>query len=200
MRTDIDNWMPITVTEINEMFTEIPITWCIAGGWALDLHLGKKTREHSDIDVVIYREEQRILYQSLKKDWMLYKAQNGKLKPWEDGEFLTSINDVWLSKNTDSPWSFQIMLVDSENNEWIYRREKSIKRAKHKIFLRTNEGIPYIKPEVQLLYKAGSSKIREKDYKDFQNILPLLVSKEKEWLKSSLNKQFPDGHDWIGYL
>jgi hypothetical protein len=200
MRTDIDNWMPITVTEINEMFTEIPITWCIAGGWALDLHLGKKTREHSDIDVVIYREEQRILYQSLKKDWMLYKAQNGKLKPWEDGEFLTSINDVWLSKNTDSPWSFQIMLVDSENNEWIYRREKSIKRAKNKIFLRTNEGIPYIKPEVQLLYKAGSSKIREKDYKDFQNILPLLVSKEKEWLKSSLNKQFPDGHDWIGYL
>ena len=174
--------------------------WCIAGGWALDLHLGKETREHSDIDVVIYREDQRVLYQFLKKDWSLYKAQNGKLEPWENGEILNNINDIWVSKNSASPWSFQIMLVDSENNEWIYRREKSIKRAKDKIFVRTSDGIPYIKPEVQLLYKAGSSKIRAKDFKDFQNILPLLVPKEKEWLKFSLNKQFPHGHNWIEYL
>lgn len=200
MRTDLDNWMPISVTEINNIFAEIPISWCIAGGWALDLHLGKQSRAHSDIDVVIYRDEQRVLYQSLKENWVLYKAQNGKLIPWEDGEFLTSINDVWVSRNIDAPWSFQIMIVNSENNEWIYRREKSIKGAKNKLFLRTYEGIPYIKPEVQLLYKAGSSEIREKDFKDFQNILPHLVLEEREWLKSSLKTQFADGHNWIGYL
>jgi hypothetical protein len=43
MRTDIDNWVPLTVTEINEIFSAIPIMWCIAGGWALDLHIGKKS-------------------------------------------------------------------------------------------------------------------------------------------------------------
>lgn len=57
MRTDISNWMPLTVSEINEIFSVIPIRWCIAGGWALDLHLRKQTREHSDIDVIITREE-----------------------------------------------------------------------------------------------------------------------------------------------
>jgi len=43
----------------------------------------------------------------------------------------------------------------------------SIKRVKSKIFLRTSKGIPYLKPEVQLLYKAGSSQVRERDFKDF---------------------------------
>lgn len=139
MRIDLDNWMPITVAQINEIFSSIPITWLIAGGWALDLHIGEVTREHSDIDVVIFRDQQEVLYESLKRDWTLYKAQNGRLVPWKDGEYLASINDVWVCKSTDSPWAFQIMFVDSINNEWIYRRERSIKREKNEIFLRTRE-------------------------------------------------------------
>ncbi|KOO49895.1 nucleotidyltransferase domain-containing protein [Viridibacillus arvi] len=200
MRTDIDNWSPLSVIEIKEVFAHIPSMWGIAGGWALDLHLGKKSREHSDIDVVIFREEQQVVYQSLKVDWILYKAEAGKLKPWKDGEYLESTNDIWVSKNEDSPWTFQIMLIDSENNDWIYRREKSIKKGKNEIFQWTNNGTPYIKPEVQLLYKAGSKQVREKDFKDFQTILPLLLPKEMEWLKLSLKKQFPEGHSWIGFL
>jgi hypothetical protein len=131
---------------------------------------------------------------------MLYKAQDSKLIPWKDGEFLKSINDVWVSKNNDSPWAFQIMLIDSEESFWTYRREKSIKREMNEIFLKTTEGIPYLKPEIQLLYKAGSSQVREKDYNDFQTILPLLSPKEKEWLKLSLKQQFPKGHAWVKYI
>lgn len=55
MRTDISNWMPITVSQINKVFSDMPLQWYIAGGWALDLHLCKQTREHSDIDVIITR-------------------------------------------------------------------------------------------------------------------------------------------------
>lgn len=58
MRTDIDNWESITITEINKLFSIIPIKWGIAGGWALDLHLGKQSRAHDDIDVIILRDEQ----------------------------------------------------------------------------------------------------------------------------------------------
>ncbi|MFB0832125.1 nucleotidyltransferase domain-containing protein [Brevibacillus laterosporus] len=200
LRTDIDNWMPVTVSRIYEVFSEIPIRWCIAGGWALDLHLGNKSRQHSDIDVIVIREDQLAAYQSLKRDWTLYKAKEGKLMIWEEGEFLKSTNDVWVSKNNNSPWAFQIMLIDIEESYWIYKREKSIKRAINEIFLRTPEGIPYLKPEVQLLYKAGSSQVREKDYNDFQTILPILSLQEKEWLKVSLKQQFPGGHAWIKYL
>ncbi|MGE7837580.1 nucleotidyltransferase domain-containing protein [Viridibacillus arvi] len=200
MRADIDNWVPLTLSEIYDVFSEMPIKWFIAGGWAIDLHLEKKSREHNDIDVSINRKDQLIVQQFLKKNWLLYKAEKGKLIPWADDEFLNSTIDVWVCKNIDSPWAFQIMLFDTEESNWVYRRENSITRAMVELFLMTTEGIPYLKPEVQLLYKAGSSKVRGKDVNDFQTILPILTAKEKEWLKESLKKQFPEGHPWIKYL
>ena len=200
MRIDFNNWQPLSMEEINQVFSTITAFWCIAGGEALDLHLGKKSRDHHDIDVVIFREQQQDVYQSLSSEWVLYKAGGGKAVPWEDGEYLESINDVWVSKNANSPWSFQIMLLDSVHDNWIYRRERSIKKLKSSIYLRTSVGIPYLKPEIQLLYKAGSSKVREKDFMDFQTVLPFLSTQEKNWLKHSLQKQFPEGHTWIEYL
>jgi hypothetical protein len=200
LRTDIGNWMPLTVSEINGIFSTVPIRWCIAGGWALDLHLRKKTREHSDIDVIITREEQIVAYQYLNRDWMLYRAEDGKLSLWADGEYLSSTNDVWVSKSDESPWAFQLMIIDTEENTWTYKRDKSIRRPMTEIVLRTGEGIPYLRPEIQLLHKAGSSQVREKDYNDFQTMLPSLLPQEKAWLKSSLNRQFPEGHAWVKFL
>lgn len=60
--------------------------------------------------------------------------------------------------------------------------EKSQLNNQRAVYIRTSEGIPYLKPEIQLLYKAGSSKVREKDFKDFQTMLPLLSPEEKNGL------------------
>lgn len=200
LRLDYNNWMPVSPAEIYEMFSLIPITWCIAGGWALDLHLGRQTREHRDIDVVVFRDEQTILYEAFEDEWMLYKAEKEKLFPWLKGEFLENIQDVWVSRDVNSPWLFQIMLVNREQGKWIYRREQSIREPVNNVFYYSQDGIPYMNPVFQLLYKAGSSQIREKDFIDFQNVLPYLRVKEKEWLKKSLNIQFPLGHKWVKYL
>lgn len=197
MRTDLSNWTPLTVSEITRVFSDIPIRWCVAGGWALDLHLCRQTRQHSDIDVIITRDEQLIAYKYLSRDWMLYKAQDGMLDLWENGEYLDSTEDIWVSKSSEMPWAFQIMIIDTEENSWIYKRDRSIKRPIDEIILKTKEGIPYLRPEIQLLHKAGGSQVREKDYIDFKTMLPSLLQQEKEWLKFSLNRQFPQGHDWI---
>ncbi|MGG2106280.1 nucleotidyltransferase domain-containing protein [Lysinibacillus pakistanensis] len=200
MRTDIDNWESITITEINKLFSIIPIKWGIAGGWSLDLHLGKQSRAHDDIDVIILREEQLTAYNYLSSDWMLYKAENGKLVPWQEGEFLKTTNDIWVTKSSSSPWAFQIMLVETEQQSWIYRREKSIRRRLEDIFLRTDDEIPYLRPEIQLLYKGGSSKVREKDFQDLQIMLPYLLPEQRDWLKMTLKRQFPTGHSWLDYI
>ncbi|WP_427108203.1 hypothetical protein [Lysinibacillus xylanilyticus] len=34
-------------------------------------------------------------YNHLSGDWMLYKAENGKLVPWQEGEFLKTTNGYW---------------------------------------------------------------------------------------------------------
>ncbi|OMF37667.1 hypothetical protein BK133_03745 [Paenibacillus sp. FSL H8-0548] len=200
MRTDINNWVTLNVPEVCTIYSKIPVTWCIAGGWALDLYVGKQSREHDDVDLIILREEQLTTFQYLSKDWTLYKAENGKLDRWEEGEFLAVTNDIWVSKDSNSPWAFQIMLIDSNHDSWIYGREKSIRRPMADIIAKTKEGIPYLKPEIQLLYKGGSLKIREKDHNDFLNVLPLLEPQSKEWLKASLQTQFPEGHVWMEYI
>src|SRR4051812_43144367 len=35
--------------------------WGVAGGWAIDLFLGRQTRAHADVDVAILRDDQHYL-------------------------------------------------------------------------------------------------------------------------------------------
>ncbi|PJN48692.1 hypothetical protein PAEVO_64200 [Paenibacillus sp. GM2FR] len=201
MRTDYDHWKPISVSDAVKIFAEIPARWYIAGGWALDLYLGEQTREHGDIDILILREEQAAIYAALANEWTLYKADQGTLSLWEEGEYLHSVGDVWVSRNEEAPFSFQIMLVETEQDSWVYRREPSIRRPLQDISLKTDQGIPFLKPEIQLLYKGGSKNIREKDERDFRKVLPFLDRQAAAgWLAQALRTQFPDGHPWIDYM
>ncbi len=200
VRIDFSNWKPLTIREVNNIFSRISIYWGVAGGCALDMHLGRKTREHSDTDIVIFREDQQMVYQLLKNEWTLYKAKDGKLSLWLEGEYLDAVSDIWISRDNQSPWAFQIMLMDCEQGNWIYRREKTIKVSKEELFSTEENNVPYLKPAIQLLYKGGSSQIREKDFSDFQSVLPSLSLKEKEWLKEALKRQFPLGHSWMKSL
>jgi hypothetical protein len=34
--------------------------WCIAGGWAIDLAVGHATRQHKDVEIAIFREDQHL--------------------------------------------------------------------------------------------------------------------------------------------
>lgn len=152
------------------------------------------------MDVVIFREGQHVLYQHLKNEWTFYKAKAGTLSLWTEGESLHDVNEIWVSKNSRSPWSFQIMLLDSDQDQWVYRREKTIQAPKADLFREDIHGIPYLNPAVQLLFKGDSTQIRDKDTLDFHSVLPFLSHEEKIWLKEALKQQFPSGHEWIQNL
>ena len=48
----------------------LAVTWCFAGGWALDLHVGRVRRVHHDVDVVIDRTHQLALQaHMLERGW-----------------------------------------------------------------------------------------------------------------------------------
>ncbi len=89
------------------------------------------------------------------------------------------------------------MIINCENDYWIYKRNGTIRRELTDIDLKTSDGVPYIKPEIQLLYKGGSSLIREKDQLDLENVLPTLDDVSREWLRDSLTIQYPNVHPWI---
>jgi hypothetical protein len=50
--------------------------WCVAGGWALDLFLGRITRPHGDLELAIFRQDQHLLRQHLR-DWIFQKVVAG---------------------------------------------------------------------------------------------------------------------------
>jgi len=199
MAQDIHNWDPMTPDLVYELLRGVSVPWWIAGGWAIDLFLGRQTRPHDDTDVLIRRDDQLAL-QAFLSDWDLHKTQQPGLKPWPKGEFLNpGVNDVWCRRTPDSPWSLQFMLLDTQDDSWVFRRDSTITGPIASLGMATDSGIPYLSPDIQLLYKARSETVN-KDDADFRNCAPLLEPEKREWLLSCLEQRLPDGHQWIALL
>lgn len=192
-------WNPLSVDELNKALRELKCDWLIAGGFAIDLFIGKETRKHDDIDILINREDQKNLHEALP-DWELFVADPpGSLRQWDKGEFLAKgIQDIWCRKNSNDAWRFQIMLFDSQNGEWIFKRNENIHKDLNSIYIIKNNGIKILAPEIQLLYKANS--IREKDQMDFNNSIMLMNDEQKNWLKLAITEVYNNKHEWIKLL
>lgn len=165
--------------------------WAIAGGWAIDLFLGKVTRDHDDIEIVLYRQDQLGIQEYLN-DWNFKKVQNGIVIPWERNEHLVPpVHETYAEKVTEK---IEILLNESDAEHWLYRRDTRIKRELSKAFLTTNNGIPVLSPEIALLYKSKNP--RPKDEMDFRNMYEYMSMQQKLWLQDSL-KLIYSKHPWI---
>jgi hypothetical protein len=192
-------WRPLTIEAVWELFGEVSFPWWIAGGVALDLFIGRQTRPHDDIDVQILRPDQ-LRFQDGFRGWDLHKTGGAKLTPWPRGEFLPpGINQIWCRRTPDAAWSLEIMLMEAGAQGWYHRRTPAVGGRIEALGLKTRAGIPYLAPEIQLLYKAGDAR-RSKDEADFNEVLPLLNDQQRAWLQRALALRFPSGHPWIARL
>jgi hypothetical protein len=194
-------------------------TWFIAGGWAIDLYLGRITREHKDIEIGIFRRDQLVLREYLK-DWVFQKIKKhspekqGQLEKWRDGEYLEPpTHEIHATnhparvrsnlvgtqiRNTPLILSeLEILLNERDDSCWIYRRNSQIRREIKKTILNTVDGIPYLAPEIVLLYK--SKKPESRDESDFGNTVNLLGLEPRTWFRTSLHYTTPL-HHWLNIL
>lgn len=193
---DIHNWAPLSPDEASSLFSSLSVPWWIAGGWAIDLHVGEQTREHGDIDVLILRKDQ-FNVQDYLLDWDLHKTQQPGLKPWPRGEFLNlGVNDVWGRRTPESPWGIQLMFMENEGGSWVFRRDERISEPLQNLGRLTPSGIPYVAPAVQLLFKSNAPEI-DRNRADFKTVLPLLGSPERTWLLDQFKLLYPEGHEWM---
>jgi len=168
--------------------------WGIAGGWAIDLFVGNQTRDHSDIEIAIHREEQHELRVTLA-DWSFQKVVKGELIKWESETLKLPIHELHGVNRTGE--HLEVLLNEVENDQWIFRRNPAITFPSSTLFLTSKEGIPYLHPAVVLLYKAKNP--REKDHADFHAVKDLLSREDQRWLRNSLQIHVPD-HEWISQL
>jgi len=76
---------------VADLFSTFTRPWYVAGGWALDLFLGRVTRKHHDIDVAIFREDQIRLRDHLA-GWQFQKVvkrRSHMLESWDEREWLS---------------------------------------------------------------------------------------------------------------
>lgn len=193
------HWEPLAIPEIEMLFKKLKAPWIIAGGWAIDLFLGKQTRKHSDVDILVDRKDQ-LAMQELLKDWDVWVSDPpGTLRPLKQGEYCAKgIQDIWVRKTPTHAWQFQIMLFDTESGNWIFKRDDSVRRQLQTVFLENQNGTKFLSPEIQLLYKSKS--IRDKDELDFRNAIGSLSDDQKTWLFSALTKVYQGHHPWLSVI
>jgi hypothetical protein len=186
MTIDLHWWEPITVSQAATIFASTPAPWWIAGGWAIDLFIGHQTRPHDDLDIQILRRDQ-LVFQETLSNWDLWAADPpGTLRPWQKGEVLDPrIHDIWCRQSPTGPWSLQLMLMDTEEDRWIFRRDRRITKPLAQLTRRSADGIPYIAPEVQLLFKSRPER-RDKDDADFDAVVARLDDGQRRWLGETL--------------
>lgn len=78
----------------------------------------------------------------------------------------------------------------------VYRRDSRIGLSLTDTFWE-RDGVTYLRPEIQLLYKAPG--LRPQDQRDLDAALPVLDAERRRWLGSALTTAHP-GHPWIGAL
>ncbi len=193
------DWQPLSPNELKSTLFDLGCQWAIAGGWAIDLFLGGQTRDHADIDIILKREDQFEI-QKVLKGWELWVADPpGRLRPWRKSEYIKKgLQDIWCRRSPNDPWQIQVMLFDAEEDNWIFKRNESIRRKLEEAITKSKDGYPILSPEIQLLYKSKA--LREKDRIDFRNALAAMSEGQKSWLKQALVKVYDQEHEWIDLL
>jgi hypothetical protein len=183
--------------QVQSVMREFEPEWFIAGGWAIDLFLGKITREHDDIEIAIFRRDQLALQKYLH-DWNLQIAENGTLSAWKTGEFLElPVHAIHcFSENLQLPF-LEVLLNESDDKVWQFRRNRQITKPLSAMFLTNDSGIRFLCPEIVLLYKSKAP--RAKDEMDFQAAVKQLENPAKKWLKNALSVCYSE-HKWLALL
>lgn len=181
------------------LMSGVNLPWWVAGGWAIDLHIGHKTREHEDTDILVLRQAHLRVQEHLA-GWNLYAADPpGSLREWLPGEALPhGVHDIWCRRSPEEPWCLQLMLNDSDRGIWTYRRDPRIRRPVAELSgSASTSRMPVLAPEIQLLYKSKAP--RAKDELDLKSVSPVLSDVQLTWLAKALATASP-GHPWLDVL
>ncbi|MEM6800147.1 MAG: hypothetical protein AAF696_02020 [Bacteroidota bacterium] len=184
--------MSPAVYQIKDLLQAYTGRWMIAGGWAIDLFLNKQTRAHSDIEIAIPRKEQLQL-QSYLEGWNFSYYHKGIPANWEEGQFLElPLHEIHGKKGAQN---IEILLNEIEGDTWHFRRKLDITWPVDKLICHHPDGIPFLCPEVVLLYKAKDP--RKKDFLDVENCLPDLSKESRSYLKISISDTHDASHPWV---
>jgi len=171
--------------------------WCVAGGWALDLFLGRVTRPHADVDLALFRDDQARLREHLA-GWSFRRVAGGVAGDWAPCEWLLPpVHETYARAPGEPALALELLLNERDGGEWVFRRDPRVRCPADRVVLRSASGLPVLCPAVVLLYKAKQP--RPADELDFAAVHGELGRARRGWLREALEVAHP-GHPWSARL
>lgn len=181
--------------------------WWVAGGWALDLFLGHKMRPHADLEISVLASDQATLFEQLHGWDLRLAAPGASLPAWDGSRIQPPFHQVWARHGparsagpeefAADPTMLGFLLEQGGAGRWAYRRHPTVIRPLDELGAATADGVPFVRPEVALLFKAKAP--RFKDQRDFDHVVPHLDGPARAWLAAALGQAHPR-HPWRGRL
>jgi hypothetical protein len=196
------------VLEVAGILAGLDRPWYVAGGWAIDFYLGRRGRDHKDVDIAVFRQDQ-LAFQGYLTDrgWTLrkYVGNSEELGPWRLGEYLELPDRGALAEPADTGMpSVDLLLSEAEGGRWWFHADPRITHPLDTIGMRSPQGVPILCPEVVLLFKSrhvyladdpSSLRHRKGDEEDFEAICGSLTAESRAWLAAALGLLQPS-HPW----
>lgn len=161
-----DAWTP---AEVARRLSKVAAPWCVTAGWALNLFTEAATREHDDIEIAVPALRFDEIIDALPGfEWDV--VGDGRIWPFPQQR--AHHFQTWLRDPATGLYRLNVFREPIIAGRWVCRRDTSITLPYNELILRTADGIPYVIPEVALLFKAKH--LRDKDHADFHNVLPAM--------------------------
>jgi hypothetical protein len=161
-------WTP---AEVADRLAGVRTPWYVGGGWAVDLFLGRTTRPHGDLEIGVPAAGYGELCDRLPGH-ALDAVGDGRIWPDAGPAELAGTFQTWVRDPATGAYVLDIMREPHDGDTWLYRRDPTIRRPYAEVVRRTADGIPYLTPELVVLFKSKAP--RPKDEADFTALLPHL--------------------------
>lgn len=192
---------PEPVARIAALMSTFAPQWALCGGWAVDAWLGRQTRDHFDLDITVFHDDQRAIFDHLA-GWRLVG---------HDPNVADDSKELWNGRTLDLPahvhaeegdFKLEVLLNERSSGDWVLSREPHITRPLARCVQQSPWGMPTVVPELLLFYKATEHfdvegmKERPHDKIDFLALLPHLSEGQGAWLREAITLLHP-GHPWL---
>ena len=202
------NDVPESVAPIVELMSTFPAPWALCGGWAVDAWLGRATREHPDVDICVFVQDHRALFDHLTSWQLTAHGLNVEIETHElwDGRSLDFPGHIHARLDSgevlpdgdllpEQGFTLDIQLGYRSGNDWILSSEPRVAIPIADAVRESPWGLPTVVPEVLLFFK--SLDLRRRDKLDFETVLPHLGQEQRDWLREAIARL---GHPWLSQL
>jgi hypothetical protein len=173
-------WDPWRPADIARLLAGVTAPWYVAGGWAIDLFLGRQTRVRDAL-----------------ADYEFDVVGSGLRWPLDSPAFHV-MHQTWVRERDTGVYRADVFREPERDAAWVCRRDASISLPYERLIRRTGDGIPYLVPEVGLLFKAKRA-AEPRNRADFAVTADVLDDDAAGWLRRALQRVHP-GHAWIEAL